>query len=157
MWGEYMKLIKIEKKRPFTTLYYELTWPVGWEQMLSMTNAIIEKDFSRLSVQSLEVGTLAGESLKNVTAELKRANNDIFHTAASKTEYGVLAVSGVSALMDASMRITFWNQTDKCMVQIMMDKAIKKEGKHAYDKYMDSMELSGYINYTERRMDSQGG
>lgn len=59
--------------------------------MLSMVNAVVENDFSRLSVRSLEVGMLAGEKLENVTAELKRANNDIFRTPTAKTEYGVLA------------------------------------------------------------------
>lgn len=95
---------------------------------------------------------LAGENMENVTAELKRANNDIFRTPTAKTEYGVLAVSGVSSIMEAPLRITFWNQTDTCMVQIMGDKAIPKEGKHAYDKYMDSIELSGYIDYTKRHL-----
>lgn len=95
---------------------------------------------------------LAGEKLENVTVELKRANNDIFRTPTAKTEYGVLAVSGVSSIMEAPLRITFWNQTDTCMVQIMGDKAIPKEGKHAYDKYMDSIELSGYIDYTKRHL-----
>ena len=147
-----MRLIKTRKGKPFTTLLYALTWPVGWEEMLSMVNAVVENDFSRLSVRSLEVGMLAGEKLENVTAELKRANNDIFRTPTAKTEYGVLAVSGVSSIMEAPLRITFWNQTDTCMVQIMGDKAIPKEGKHAYDKYMDSIELSDYIDYTKRHL-----
>lgn len=146
-----MRLIKLEKKKPFTTLYYELTWRIGWEQMLSMAQAVIENDFSKLSIQSLEVSGLAGEGFKDVTAQLKRADNCIFGTAVAQDEYGVLAVSGTSSIMRVPMRITFWNQTDRCMVQIMGDKAIRKEGKHAYDKYMDSIELSGYIDYTKRQ------
>lgn len=36
------------------------------------------------------------------------------------------------------------------MVQIMGDKAIPKEGKHAYDKYMDSIELSRLYRLHEK-------
>ncbi len=36
-----MQLIKVEKGKPFTTLYYELTWPIGWEQMLSACSSLL--------------------------------------------------------------------------------------------------------------------
>lgn len=150
-----MQLLKIEKNKPFTTLYYELTWPIGWELMLSMVNAVIEKDFSKAQIESLEVGKIAGSALIDVTAELKRANNEIHYASFAKEEAGVLAIAGYSALMETSMRFLFYNQTNRCIVQIMMDKAIKKDGKHAYDKYMDSIELMGYIDQTERRMEKQ--
>lgn len=116
-----------------------------------MVNAVIENDFSKVSIQALEVAMGPGEKLKDVTAELQRAHNEIFYTAAAKKEGSALAISGRSSLMEASMRIMFWNQTNQCMVQVVMDKAIKREGKHAYDKYMDSIELSGHIDYTKRQ------
>ena len=93
---------------------------------------------------------LAGENLQDVTAELKGANYDIFHTTLAENEYGVLAVSGTSAIMQVPLRMMLWNQMDRCMVQLMGDEAIPQKGKHAYDKYMDSIELLGYIDHTKR-------
>lgn len=146
-----MQLLKIEKGKVFTTLYYELTWPIGWEQMLSMINAVIEDDFSKSTIQALEVEEIAGSGLKDVTAALKRANNEIHYSSVAKEEMGTIAISGYSAIMEVSMRIMFYNQTNRCLVQVVRDKAIKKSGKHAYDKYMDSIELLGHIDYTKRQ------
>ena len=148
-----MQLQKIEKKKPFTTLYYTLTYPIGWEQMLSIVHTVIESDFLNSRIQALEIGEIAGSALKDITAELKRAHHEIHYTSAAKKEAGVLAVSGHSAMMEASMRLTFYNQTNRCMLQVFADQAIKKCGKHAYDKYMDSMELDGWIDYTKRQME----
>ncbi|MBS5481359.1 MAG: hypothetical protein KHX46_09535 [Clostridiales bacterium] len=148
-----MQLQKIEKKKTFTTLYYTLTYPIGWEQMLSIVHTVIESDFLKSCIQALEIGEIAGSALKDVTAELKRANHAIHYTSVARKEAGVLAISGHSSIMEASMRLTFYNLTNRCMLQVLADKAIRKCGKHAYDKYMDSVELGGWIDYTKRQME----
>lgn len=55
-----MQLKGMEKQDVFTTLYYELTWPTGWEQLISFIDVIIENDFAKGGIQSIEVGLLAG-------------------------------------------------------------------------------------------------
>lgn len=40
-----MQLKDIKKEGIFTTLYYELTWKIGWEQLLSILDVVIRTDF----------------------------------------------------------------------------------------------------------------
>lgn len=95
---------------------------------------------------------LAGEKLENVTAELKRANNDIFRTPTAKTEYGVLARFRRLLHHGSAVKDNVLESNGYLYGADHGDKAIPKEGKHAYDKYMDSIELSGYIDYTKRHL-----
>lgn len=144
-----MQLKGMEKEGPFTTLYYELTWRIGWDQMISFVNAIIKSDFSKNGIQSIEVGTIAGAKGKDVTEMLKSNNNNIKDTEFAKDEAGFIAIAGVSNIMEVSMRITLWNQTNQFMLQIVNDSGIEKCGKHCYDKYVDSIEIMGHVDYTK--------
>ena len=57
-----MQLKDIKKEGIFTTLYYELTWKIGWEQLLSILDVVIRTDFQEKGFQSLAVGMIAGTS-----------------------------------------------------------------------------------------------
>ena len=144
-----MQLKGIEKKEPFTTLYYELTWKIGWDQMISFMNAIIKSDFAKSGIQSIEVGIIAGAEGKDVTEILKSNNNNIKETEFAKEEAGFIAIAGVSSIMEVSMRITLWNQTNRFMLQIINDSGIEKCGEHCYDKYVDSIEIMGHVDYAK--------
>lgn len=56
-----MQLKDIKKEGIFTTLYYELTWKIGWEQLLSILDVVIRTDFQEKGFQSLAVGMIAAE------------------------------------------------------------------------------------------------
>ena len=42
-----MQLKDINKEGIFTTLYYELTWKIGWEQLLSILDVVIRTIFKK--------------------------------------------------------------------------------------------------------------
>jgi len=86
--------------------------------MISFVNAIIKSDFSKNGIQSIEVGTIAGAEGKNVT-EILKSNNNIKGTEYAKEEAGFIAIAGVSSIMEVSMRLTLWNQTNRFMLQII--------------------------------------
>ncbi len=140
-----MRLLDTEKKAPFTNLYYGLTWALGWEQILCMVNAIVKNDFSKGAVQSLETYETAGAKPEDITDEFTGADCDIFETKTALKEAGALAIAGSSYIMETPMRFTFYNQTDRLFVQIFGD----ADG-HVFDKYMDSIEISGHIEYALR-------
>ena len=62
-----MQLKDIKKEGIFTTLYYELTWKIGWEQLLSILDVVIRTDFQEKRFQSLAVGMIAGTTPQDVT------------------------------------------------------------------------------------------
>ncbi len=142
-----MQLKGVEAKELFTNLYYELTWPIGWEQILSMIKVITQNDFSKGTVLSLEKGELAGTEILDITDEFAKADYDIFNTKSALNEAGMLALAGRSSIMGNQMRFTFWNQTNRLLAQIWDTEAAEQDGGHAYDKYMDSIEISGHIEY----------
>ena len=65
-----MQLKDIKKEGIFTTLYYELTWKIGWEQLLSILDVVIRTDFQEKGFQSLAVGMIAGTSPQDVTRDV---------------------------------------------------------------------------------------
>ena len=131
----------------FTTLYYELTWAVGWEQIISFIDAIIKSDFSNGEIQSAAIGRTAGANSVDVTKELKEKENKVKETSFSKEESAYIIIAGYSSIMEISMRITIWNQLNRFMLQIMGDTKTEKYGEHCYDKYVDSIEIRGHIDF----------
>jgi len=142
-----MQLKGVEKKDVFTTLYYELTWAVGWEQILSFIDVIIKTDFAKGEVQSMEIGFVAGAKSIDVTSELKEKEYQVKETAFSKKESGYIVITGYSNIMEVPMRITIWNQLNRFMVQLVDNSKVEECGEHCYDKYVDSIEILGHVDY----------
>ncbi len=143
-----MQFVKAEKKDIFTTLYYELTWPVSWELIIAFLDVMIETDFSKDGVEEVRVGKSMGAKGKNVTKELKKADYHIKGTSFAKEEASYISLQGNSKIMNVNMRITFWNQLGRCLLELAFDEAIEEHGEHYYDKYVDSVEIRGYIDRT---------
>jgi hypothetical protein len=73
----------------------------------------------------------------------------------SKKESGYIVIAGYSSIMEVPMRITIWNKLDRFMLQLMKDTAIEKSGEHCYDKYVDSIEILGHIEYVKTNVENQ--
>ena len=144
-----MRLKDVEKEGIFTTLFYSLTWKVGWEQIISFIDVIIKTDFKKDGVQSIAVGFIAGAKSVDVTEELKGKDYQIRNTNFSKEESGYIVLTGRSSIMEVPMRITIWNQLDRFMLQLADDTKIKEFGDHCYDKYADSIEILGHVDYAK--------
>lgn len=146
-----MQLKDIKKEGIFTTLYYELTWKIGWEQLLSILDVVIRTDFQEKGFQSLAVGMIAGTSPQDVTRDVLANGGDIRRSAFAKGESGYAVLTGYSHLMKVTMRIIVWNQSDRFILQLADDRAIDKDGKHSYDKYADSIEILAHIDYAKKQ------
>ena len=144
-----MQLKGIEKEDVFTTIHYDLTWAVGWEQILSFIEVIIKTDFEKGGIQSVEVGMIAGAESVDVTKDLEEHGNRIRDTEFSKKESGYIVIAGYYSIMRVPMRIAIWNQLDHFMLQLVNDTAIEKFGEHVFDKYVDSIEILGHIDYVK--------
>ena len=149
--GMGMQLKDIKKEVIFTTLYYELTWKIGWEQLLSILDVVIRTDFQEKGFQSLAVGMIAGTSPQDVTRDVLANGGDIRRSAFAKGESGYAVLTGYSHLMKVTMRIIVWNQSDRFILQLADDRAIDKDGKHSYDKYADSIEILAHIDYAKKQ------
>ncbi len=146
-----MQLKGIEKEDIFTTLYYELTWNAGWKQIISFIDTIINLDFLKGGVQSIAVGLIAGAKSVDVTDELKKNEYRIKDTSFSKKESGYIEIAGFSSIMEVPMKITIWNQLNRFMLQLPNDAGIEKCGEHCYDKYVDSIEILGHVDYAKSK------
>ena len=105
-----MQLKDIKKEGIFTTLYYELTWKIGWEQLLSILDVVIRTDFQEKGFQSLAVGMIAGTTPQDVTRDVLANGGDIRRSAFAKGESGYAVLTGYSHLMKVTMRIIVWNR-----------------------------------------------
>ncbi len=144
-----MQLQGVERKDVFTSYYYELTWNVGWNQIISFIDVIIKSDFIKGEIQSVEVGIIAGAKSIDVTQELKENSYNIKDTNFAKNESGFIVITGSSSIMKVPMRITIWNQLNRFLLQIMSDKDIEESGEHCFDKYVDSIEIRGHIDFAK--------
>ena len=125
-----MQLKDIKKEGIFTTLYYELTWKIGWEQLLSILDVVIRTDFQEKGFQSL-------------AEHILRRLRDLQQIGAS-----LLLLTSHEKV---TMRSIVWNQSDRFILQLADDRAIDKDGKHSYDKYADSIEILAHIDYAKKQ------
>lgn len=149
-----MQLKGVEKKDIFTSLYYELTWNVGWEQIISFIDSVIKLDFIKGGVQSIAVGFIAGAKSVDVTNELVEKEYKIKETSFSKKESGYIELAGFSSIMSVPMKITIWNQLNRFLLQVANDTGIEKSGEHCYDKYVDSIEILGQVDYAKSKVNN---
>lgn len=143
-----MILLDVVKSEPFTTLYYEMTWKISWDQIMSFTEVLL-RDFAKRGIQSLEVG-YTGCAPDDVTKELMEKHLKIQECSFAGEEKSMVVVAGDSEVNEIPMRFTFWANTNRCMVNLKNDDQIEKKGDHAYDKYMDSLEIMGHVEFTKR-------
>ena len=136
-----------EKNGEVTNLYYELTWPLDWEQVISFVETIIRTDFGKGALQNISVGNQAGSVIIDITKDVLACKGHIRNTEYAEHERGYLTIAGRSSLMNAAMRISFWTNTNRCLIQVAKDQLLEKHGERAYDKYADSIEILGHINY----------
>lgn len=126
---------------------YRLTWPIGWEQIICFVNVIIKTNFQEGTVKALATSMIAGAPEVDQTEDLKKHKYTIGETECAKNEQGLLIISGYSCIAKCPIRITFWNQTDRCLLQIADDKNMEINGEHAYDRFMDGIEIRGQMDY----------
>ena len=69
-----------EKKDEVTNLFYELTWPLDWEQVISFAEAIIRTDFGKGALQNISVGNQAGSVIIDITKDVLNWNGHIRKT-----------------------------------------------------------------------------
>lgn len=85
----------------------------------------------------------------DVTDNLKQNKYNIKETAFAKNESGYIVIAGHSSIMNVPISITIWNQLNRFMLQLANDTGIEKYGDHCYDKYVDSIEIMGHIDYAK--------
>lgn len=141
-----MILKNIGKKDTTTSLYYDLTFRISWQNLIGIINGIILFDFGKKADEIL-IGEIAGSEGINKTKELEEANYDIYETAFSKEEKGWISISGYSKTMETNLKFTFWNQLNRCLVEIENEKYLDQKGDHVYDKYVNSIEITGFVDY----------
>ncbi len=146
-----MQLKNIEKEENITKIYYELTFPIGWEELICILDAFIKNDFTKNDGKIYEV--LVGFILESAgidkTNELLKSNYNINECNFAKEENSWISIAGYSDIIEKNIKITLWNQLDKCLIEIEDESYIEKEGEHIYDKYVDKAEITGFIYYAK--------
>ncbi len=148
-----MRVQKIEKDEFSTKLYCLLTFRVSWEQLVCMIDAIIQRDFKE-NIYDLYVSDSNGKETP-VVGEIRQHHFQIHECPFYQRESGSITIYGASSIWGVDISFTIWNQLDKCLVKIYKDPFIEKEGEQVYDRYLDSIEIEGFVNYTRRQYENK--
>ncbi len=141
-----MILKNIGESNNTTSLYYELTFRISWEQLIGIIHAIMKSDFNS-KVNTLLVGEIAGSKGIDKLSELIDADYNIQKSTIAQKEQGWISISGYSKTMETNIQFTLWNQLNRCLVEIENEPYLEKEGDHVYDKYVNSIEVTGFAFY----------
>lgn len=139
------------------TVEYSATWGYGFDFMLDAAQVILA-DFGGY-LQRVAVSEIAGGKFTDITEEVKDNGGKLRKCESLAEESGVLAVAGISGIMECPVQVKFYNQTNTVVLDIpigqMPDDPIKKalleNGQHVFDNYMNSVEIKAYCADTERR------
>lgn len=143
-----MKYLGMEEKDHVTSLYFDLTWNLTWEQIMSFVDVIIKTDFISGGINAVELGTEEGKPSINVTEEMKAEKYHIKDTTIPSKESLFISIAGYSTAMEVPMRIFFWNKERRCVIQVINDAKIAQYGERVYEQFADSIEIMGHIDYT---------
>ena len=140
---------------------YAATWRYGYDFMLDAAQVILA-DFGE-DLQRVAKAETAGVPFVEAADEVRACGGDLRECTALNVECGVLAVAGISRVMECPMQIVFYNQTnavrlDIPIAQIPENTSARKifnerkdRYEHVFDCFMDSIEIKAYCADAERR------
>lgn len=145
----------------FDTLFYELTWPIHWDQILNFASVLIHKYFWAGQADGshpikLEIGAAAGDRPTDVTDQLAQADFEPCKAEFASAPAGFLVATGYAESMKVDMRISFWSETNQVLLQLRDDSAIQGSGSpQVYNRFMDALEIWGHITTVKRGMEKK--
>ena len=140
----------IKQMNDWTMVEYHSTWSYGYDFMLDAAQVIIDSDFKN-KTQRFAVAEIAGADDQERITELKAENYIIRDCETSEKEHGVLTISGISDIMETPVQIVFFNQTNIVRIFCPFGKYFELYGEHAFDNYMNSIEIKAYCIDAVRR------
>ncbi len=154
-----MRLRNFEARGRFTTIFYDLTWPVNWELCLTFGNVLLHRAYWDGPADgshpiTVEIGPQPGYPAQDITALVAQGGYDLFKTALPQDCEGYLVVTGHAAAYHADMRISIWNGTNQCLFQFRDDpNGGKSEG--YYNRFADSMEIWMHVETVKRSYENK--
>lgn len=137
---------------------YAATWRYGYDFMLDAAQVLLE-DFGD-DLQRFATAEIAGGTFVNITEKIGKNVRDCKELS---KECGVIAVAGISKVMECPLQVVFYNQTNAIALDVPVSQMPeshparkifdeRKDGyEHTFDCYMDSVEIKAYCADTERR------
>ena len=129
-------------------LDYLTTWNYGYGFVLDALQEIISTDLKE-NTEGLWFSEKE-EASGNVIEELMENNLKVRRCPSVLQEHDIVSVSGHSRIMDADIRIVFFKGLGGVRIYLKDKKLIRKKGKNAFDKYMDSLEIHAYCTAAVR-------
>lgn len=152
---------KFNQEGGWISVDYAATWQYGFDFMLDAAQVILA-DFGD-DLQRFAKAEIAGGEFINITGEIGACGGKLRECSALCDECGVIAVAGVSGIMQCPVQIVFYNQTNAVGLDIPISqipeshparKIFDERGdqfEHVFDNYMNSIEIKAYCADTERR------
>ncbi len=154
-----MTLKDFSEENGWICVDYAATWKYGFDFMLDAAQVLLE-DFGD-DLQRFATAEIAGRTFVNI---IDKIGGKVRECAALRDECGVIAVAGISRVMECPMQITLYNQTNAVGLDVPLAqlpeshparKIIdeRKDGyERTFDVYMNSLEIKAYCAGAEHRV-----
>ncbi len=159
-----MKFKAFKEDGGWISVDYAATWRYGYDFMLDAAQVILS-DFGG-DLQRFARADIAGGKFVEIIDEVNACGGKLRECKALEDECGVIAIAGISGVMECPMQIIFYNQTNVVGLDIPLSQIPeshparkifderrdqKEQFEHTFDCYMDSIEIKAYCADTERR------
>lgn len=141
-----MVYIGIREAGGIVSVYYKATWDYDYAFMLSFFQVWISEDIGEKLIYAA-----AGDYDKTTSFlnELIDMHGQPTKCISLQREQSYISIGGFSKSMNCDMRITLWNHTDHVHLEVIKPELFSQQGDHAFDIYMDSIEILSYIEITK--------
>ena len=153
-----MQIRSFDERSGFLTLHYQLSWPTGWEGLLSFLTVAGADLKASAQWTNIQVEL----SRRDITEEFRAANGDAYACPSATREADAVRVTGFSRALNLPVRITLWNQSDACT--LVMPSPTSLAGTTGgtsggdfqidpllCDRYMDALEILSHRDRVRRQ------
>lgn len=141
---------EINTEGEWVSVEYAATWRYGYDFMLDAAGAILT-DFADNLQRFARIEHISGNP-EEIVDKVKACGGNLRGCKALEEECGAVAVAGVSRIMECPLQITFFNQTNAVRLNCPIKSIFEEHGEHAFDNYMNSIEINAYCAATRRRV-----
>ncbi|MDD5937168.1 MAG: hypothetical protein PUC65_16650 [Clostridiales bacterium] len=135
----------------WTIIDFSTTWPYNYDIMLDLAQTLINVDFQD-SLQRCVISDVQNPVEVEHLQEVRAKGYSLRSTEAFQKECNVIVLAGLSKTMECPIQVALFKDSNRFRLFCADKSVFVRYGEHAFDNYVNSIEIRAYRRDAERKM-----